>query len=101
MTEDLVAYVNKNTGMNLTPVCDQYLRRTALPVLELAFDEAKGTVQYRWKTDESGFAMPVRVGKKDDWQVVQATNEWKSIPTNLKKDEFDVATDLYYVGVNK
>ncbi|HJZ98352.1 MAG TPA: M1 family metallopeptidase [Candidatus Solibacter sp.] len=99
MTEDVVAYFNQHSGMNLTPVFNQYLRRTALPVLELAF--ADGQVRYRWKADEAGFAMPVRVGKRGEWQIVQATGEWKSMPTTLKPEEFDIASDLYYVAVSK
>ena len=42
MTEDVVEYFNRETGKNLTPIFDQYLRHTAIPVLELKFDEAKG-----------------------------------------------------------
>ena len=101
MTEDVVAYFNRQTGMDLTPIFDQYLRHTAIPTLELKFDESAGTVAYRWKVDEAGFAMPVRVGKKDNWQIIQATTEWKTMSTSLKKDDFDVATDLYFVNVSK
>ena len=49
LTEELVAYFNRKTGMNLTPIFNQYLRHTAIPVLELQFDEAQGTVSYRGK----------------------------------------------------
>ena len=101
MTEDMVEYFNRQTGKNLTPIFNQYLRRAAIPILELKFDEAGGTVSYRWKADEPGFAMPVRVGAKDSWQVIQPTTEWKTMKTELKKDEFSVATDLYYVDVLK
>ena len=101
MTEDVVQYFNQQTGLNLTPIFDQYLRHTAIPTLELKFDEANKTVSYRWKVDEPKFAMPVRVGKKDDLQIIQATTEWKSMPTALSKDDFDVATDLYFVNVSK
>jgi hypothetical protein len=45
--------------------------------------------------------MPVRVGKKDSWQSIHATADWQTMPTSLKKDEFEVATDLYYVNVAK
>jgi aminopeptidase N len=99
MTEDVVKFFNDKTGMNLTPIFDQYLRRTALPTLELTFEP--GAVSYRWKADEPGFAMPVRVGSKDKWQLIQPTTEWKKMPTSLSKDAFDVATDLYYVNVTK
>jgi aminopeptidase N len=101
MTEDMVQYFNEHTGMDLTPVFNQYLRHTAIPTLELKFDDSKGTVSYRWKVDEAGFAMPVRVGQKDHWQIIHATTEWQTMPTTIKKDDFDVATDLYYVNVDK
>jgi len=67
----------------------------------LKFDDAAGTVSYRWKVDEPAFAMPIRVGAKDNWQIVPATTEWKSMKTPLKKDAFAVATDLYFVNVSK
>jgi aminopeptidase N len=101
MTEDVVAFFNQNTGMDLTPIFNQYLRHAAIPVLELKFDESKQTVAYRWKVDEPAFAMPVRVGKKDSWQIIRPKTEWQGMPTSLAKADFDVATDLYYVNVDK
>ena len=101
MTEDIVRYFNQQTGRDLTPVFDQYLRRTTLPTLELKFDAAKGEVSYRWKADEPKFAMPVRVGLKDKWQIIEATTDWKMMKTTLKKEDFAVATELYYIDVDK
>ncbi len=101
MTEDVVDYFNRETGKDLTAMFDEYLRHTAIPVLELKFDEAKGVVSYRWKADEKAFAMPVRVGTKDNWQVIQPTLSWQDMKTTLKKDQFGVATELYYIGVSK
>jgi aminopeptidase N len=101
MTEDIVQFFNEKTGKDLTPIFNQYLRRTAIPTLELKFDETAGTVSYRWQADEPGFAMPVRVGTNDHWQIIQPTTDWKTMPTSLKKEEFEVATDLYYVNVAK
>lgn len=101
MTEDVERYFDQQTGMNLTPIFNQYLRHTAIPTLELKFDDSNRTVAYRWKVDEPGFWMPVRVGKKDNWQIIAATTDWQTMPTSLSKDEFDVASDLYYVDVGK
>jgi aminopeptidase N len=100
MTEDVVAYFNQQTGMNLTPVFDQYLRHVNIPVLELRFDGA-GSVSYRWKVDEPDFAMPVRVGLADHWEIIHPTTQWQTMKTTLSKDQFSVATDLYYVNVEK
>ncbi|HEU5342614.1 M1 family metallopeptidase [Edaphobacter sp.] len=101
MTEDVVAWFNQQTGMNLTPVFDQYLRHTAIPVLELKFNAADGTVAYRWKAGEQDFAMPVRVGEKDHWLLIHPTTVWQTMKTPLTEEQFGVATDLYYVDVSK
>jgi hypothetical protein len=45
--------------------------------------------------------MPIRVGKKGDWQIVKPTADWQTLATPLSKEDFDVATDLYYVNVSK
>jgi aminopeptidase N len=101
MTEDVVAFFNRKTGKNMTPLFDQYLRRAAVPTIELKFDEARGTVSYRWKADEKDFAMPLRVGGKGRWQIINPTTRWQTMKTLLGKDDFAVATDFYYVEVSK
>jgi aminopeptidase N len=101
MTEDIVAWFNQKTKMNLTPIFDQYLRHTALPKLQLKFDDATGTVTYRWQVDEPAFAMPIRVGTKNQWQIIQPTVEWQTMKTPLKRDDFQVATELYFISVEK
>ena len=105
MTEDVVSYFNQKTSMDLTPIFNQYLRHTAIPMLELKFNQADGSVAYRWKVDEPGFVMPIRVGSaadpEDHWQIIRPTTEWQTIKTPLTKDQFEVATDLYYVDVSK
>ncbi len=100
MTEDLVRFFNQETGKDWTPIFDQYLRHADLPTLELAFNDDR-TVSYRWKADEKGFAMPIRVGKAGAWQTIQPTTEWKKLSTPLTQAEFAVATDLYYVNVSR
>jgi aminopeptidase N len=99
MTEDVVAYFNQETGMNLTPIFDQYLHHAALPILDL--QRSPGSVRYRWEADEPGFAMPVQVGSKEHWQTIYPTTTWQTMPASLAKDEFDVATDLFYITVNE
>ena len=101
MTEDVVAFFSAQLGQNVAPLFNQYLRRAELPTLELAFNEAEGTVAYRWKADERDFAMPIRVGEHGKWVLIQPTTGWALMKTPLKKDAFEVATDLYYVNVTK
>jgi len=99
LTEDMVRFFNAELRQDLTPIFDQYLRRAALPVLELAFDDEVGTLAYRWRTDERAFAMPIKVGDPAKWQVIHPTTDWQIMPAPMPKETFQVATDLYYVDV--
>jgi aminopeptidase N len=99
MTEDLVRFMNARLGMTLTPLFDQYLRRAELPTLELAFSADGKTVAHRWRADERDFAMPIRVGARERWQTIVPTTDWQVMPLTMPKDQFDVATELYYVNV--
>ena len=99
MTEDLVQFFNARLGRTLTPLFDQYLRRAALPTLELAFNEKDGTVAYRWDAAERAFSMPIKVGKRAEWQTIVPTTDWAIMRSPVAKDEFEVATDLFYVNV--
>jgi aminopeptidase N len=101
MTTDMVAFFNQHTGLNLTPLFDEYLRHAAIPVLELKFDAAGKRVAYRWRAEESGFAMPVRAGKQGQWQLLHPTSEWQWLDTDLNAADFSADTDYYYIDVSK
>ncbi len=101
LTEDVLAFFNAHTGLDLTPEFNQYLRHTALPTLELRFDPAVGRVSYRWKVDVEPFRMPVRVGDPGHWQVITPTVDWQVMSTGMTPEQFQVATDLYYIAVTK
>jgi aminopeptidase N len=101
LTEDLVRFVNEHLGQDLTPIFDQYLRRSALPTLELAFNPREATLAYRWLTDERAFAMPVDVsGGGRSWRL-HPTTDWAVMPNSITADDFSVATDRFYVKVSK
>ena len=102
LTEQVIAYFNRATGLDLTPIFNQYLRHADIPTLELKFDPSRGTVTYRWKADEPDFAMPVRVGRTGDWTIVRpVTERWQSMKTTLDRESFGADTGLYYVDVDK
>lgn len=100
-TDQVVAYFNQHTGRNLTPIFNQYLRHAHIPTLQLLFGEKPGQVMYKWKADEPDFAMPVKVGQPGHWQVIHPTTRWQWMASSLTKGQFKVATQLYYVKVNK
>ena len=110
-TEDVVAFFNHGTGLNLTPVFDQYLRYTEIPRLELVFldrsgagggrEAPAGTVMYKWGARARNFRMPVKVGTPGHWQTIHPTQQWQTMTTPLTREQFGVATELFYVDVDK
>ncbi len=107
LTEDVIAWWNTNTRLDLTPFFNQYLRHTAIPCLELTWlPDTPGatthTVLYKWRAGEPAFAMPVQVSAdqaSSPWQTLHPTTAWQSFTTPLAPTEFHVATDLFYINV--
>ena len=87
-TEDIVGYINKTLGKDLTSFFDQYLRHAAIPELQLKFHEDGDEleIQYRWKADVSGFNMPVKVTtSKNRFDFIYPQSDWKTI--SIKRNE--------------
>jgi aminopeptidase N len=106
MTEDVVAWWSARTGMELRPFFDEYLRHAALPVLELHFSNSKPIVYYRWRADEPGFAMPIKVKVGSRWTTLTPTKDWQEETWGLEdgqdtSEKLIVPTDLYYVNVDR
>ncbi|WP_442794765.1 M1 family metallopeptidase [Pelobium manganitolerans] len=75
---EIIAYLTKETGLNLVPAFEQYLNYTNIPTLETK-NEA-GKVWCRWLSDVSNFEMPIKTsdGKwlfpKTTWTVLADYN---------------------------
>ena len=110
LTEDVVSWWNEHTAdflhQDLRPFFNQYLRHPAIPTLELSWlpdtpGSTTHTVLYKWQAGEPGFAMPVQAGDPRHWGALHPTTEWQVLETPLSREQFHVATDLFYVNVSK
>jgi hypothetical protein len=45
--------------------------------------------------------MPIRVGLPGAWQTIQPTTEWQVMANGVAPEQFQVATELFYVDVVK
>jgi aminopeptidase N len=104
-TGDIVKYFNERSGKNLTPVFDEYLRHAKPPelVVNLLSRNDSLTVRYRWKADETDFAVPVKVtGEKGTWITVTPTAKWNSISLGkVDPTDFRVDDRFFYGTVSK
>ena len=90
------AYINERTEYDLSPVFDQYLRHSDIPVLQYKVEE--NILKYRWKADVEGFDMPIKVTTGNDgysW-IHPVTDKWKSTDISLAKGtEFSIDKNFY------
>jgi aminopeptidase N len=100
-TPQIVNYINQQSGINLTPVFDQYLRYTAIPTLNIRFENGK--MYAKWTADVKNFNMPVKVRVKGgEYQFIKPTTTFA--PVNIAgatKDNLEVDTLEFYVNVDK
>lgn len=98
-TPTVIAFFNKESGYNLTPIFNQYLNYTTLPQLEI---KAQGTsFQYRWVTEESNFNMPIDIEIGSKKIRLKPSNDWKKSKETISSlEEIKVLTDKFYVKYN-
>ena len=98
-TEQIVGYINQQSGLNLTSVFDQYLRYKNIPTLEFRFQDKQ--LLGRWIADVDVFKMPVKIKVKGGkYQFFDLGTSFT--PINLPaatKDNLEVDTFNYYIGV--
>ena len=99
-TETVIAFFNKESGMNLTPIFNQYLRETSIPKLELR--KSKNKFEYRWTSTNPDFTMPIDIKINGEELRIYPTNDWTKSKQKIKNlDEVEVLTSEFFVKVNK
>ena len=92
-SSDVENFWSEKTGIDLTPLFDQYLRSTKIPTLEIRRNKKK--MQYRWADCNIDFNAPVGVIIDGNiYQKIEPTTEWKSLKTNGKIE----VDKNFYVG---
>jgi aminopeptidase N len=95
-TEEVVAYINKITGKNLSKIYDQYLRYAQIPVLE--YKQVGNQVSYRWQADVENFDMPIRIKRGNKMEWIKPEKEWKKLTLN---SEFSPDVLNFYIKLKK
>ncbi len=97
-TENVVAYFNSETGKQLTPIFDQYLRHSAIPSLEMKIKNGK--LQLRWNADEAKFAMPIGIKVNGKEVRITPTTTWSTSKLKIKSlEEVEVKTNDFFINV--
>ncbi|EOR93354.1 Peptidase M1 family protein [Arcticibacter svalbardensis MN12-7] len=97
--KQIVDYINKESGKNLTTVFDQYLQHVNIPVLEVRFENGK--ILCRWIADVKGFDMTVKVRiKGGQYQFIQPGTTFTAIDLpGATKENFEADSFNFYIGI--
>ena len=75
-SKDLEQFIIDQTGFNLKPLFDQYLRHTEIPTLE--YEIQGNTIRYRFTNCIPDFALPLKITAGATYWM-DATTTWKSL----------------------
>lgn len=96
--QDIVGYINQQSGIDLTTVFDQYLKHPHVPTLN--FITINGKLMCRWIADVPGFAMPVKVRiKGGEYKFINPKGRFSPVELDgATKDNIEVDTFNYYIA---
>lgn len=97
--DDVVGYINQQSGFNFTTVFDQYLHYKTIPTLEFRFQDKQ--LLARWIADVNGFSMPAKIRiKGGEYQFFDLNTSFKPIKlAEATKENIEPDTFNYYIGV--
>ena len=93
--------LQRESRQDLTPIFDQYLRHAAIARARAEVRRGRGTVRIAGRPTSRSSRCRCGWDSRSSGELIQPTAEWQTMKTVLTKDDFEVATDLYYVNVSK
>lgn len=91
-SKELEAFINKKTEIDFTPLFNQYLRTTQIPVLEYKIKNNK--LSFRYTNCLNEFNMPVKI-KTDKEILIKPTNQWQTITLEKKTKTISLDRNVY------
>jgi len=96
-TSTVIHFFNQETGLDLTPIFNQYLKHKEIPVLKIGVQ--KKQLMLQWLTQENNFEMPVEVNIDGETKRFSVTNAWTDTKLKMKPNfgqkNFDTQKFLY------
>ena len=92
-TEQIESYINKNAGIDLSKVFDQYLRTTNIPLLRYKLNGK--TASFHYERVVKGFAMPIRVSINGKEMKITPTETPQTLDFAEEIKTFEVNRNFY------
>ena len=92
-TKQIEDFLSKETGFNLNPFFNQYLRTIKIPTLEHTIENK--TLKYRWTNTVANFEIPLKttINGKEKW--IYPTSNWKKLELTSADTSFLIDENFY------
>ena len=97
-TKQIEDYLSQETGMDLNPFFNQYLRDIRIPKLEYFFKN--NSLTYRWTNCIPEFNMPVKISINGEEKWIKPQTNWKSETNIAENSKLFIEANFYVLGVN-
>jgi aminopeptidase N len=100
-TKTVIDYFNKESGIDLTSVFNQYLTTTKIPKLVLS--KSGNKLSYEWQNVNSDFKMPIDIVVNEKTIRLQPTNSKQvmKIDKKIELENIEVKTNQFFIKVEK
>ena len=97
-TKQIEDFLSKETGFELNPFFNQYLRTIKIPTLEHTIKNK--TLKYRWTNTVANFEMPLKttINGKEKW--IYPTSTWKNLALTSAGTSFLIDENFYVFTKN-
>lgn len=92
-SKQIEEFLSKNTGIDLTPVFNQYLRQTEIP--EFTYQLENKTLKYRWENCLKEFDMPVKVYINGSEKWLYPSTDWKKVQLDHSVKSIKIDENFY------
>ena len=97
-TQTVINYFNKESGLNLTSIFDQYLKYKNIPTLELKIKSKK--LLYKWTTDVANFDMPIDINVNGNNMRINPKNGYQELDIKIKNfKDVSPLNEKYFINV--
>ena len=97
-TKQIEDFLSKETGFNLNPFFNQYLRTIKIPTLEHKIENK--TLKYRWTNTVANFEMPLKTTINGEEKWIYPTSTWKNLALTSAGTSFLIDENFYVFTKN-
>ena len=97
-TKQIEDFLSKETGFNLIPFFNQYLRTIKIPTLEHTIENK--TLKYRWTNTVANFEMPLKTTINGEEKWIYPTSTWKNLALTSAGTSFLIDENFYVFTKN-